>query len=89
MRAFLPPFTGVLPGHARHHGHAGDCVCDCDGAHVCGCGDPEKRKVKQVANKTKCFKLRLFPVAECLTYQRKQRQHHFYYLVKPNQVLTQ
>ena len=48
MWAFLPPFTDVLPGHARHHGHAGDCVCDCDGAHVCGCGDPEQRKVKPI-----------------------------------------
>ena len=51
MRAFLPPFTDVLPGHAHHHGHAGDCVCDCDGAHVCGCGDPEKRKVKQITRR--------------------------------------
>ena len=34
-----------LPGHARHHGHACDCVCGCDDAHGGEYADPANRNV--------------------------------------------
>ena len=82
-----PSIHWYIPGHAHHHGHARDCVCDCDGAHVCGCGDPEKRKFKKIANKTKYFGLGLsYAMGSMLKSCARRSRSECIHSIKPNQV---